>query len=59
MNRWLDCIQIWQSCSLGISDDLINVWDGSFKNKMADAAFNKIIGGGGGGHYFFYSSSYN
>ena len=21
MNRWLDCIQIWYGCSLGISDD--------------------------------------
>ena len=27
MNRWLDCIQIWYGCSLGISDDLINFWD--------------------------------
>ena len=26
------------SCSLGISDDLINFWDESGKNKMADAA---------------------
>ena len=23
MNRWLDCVQIWYGCSLGISDDLI------------------------------------
>ena len=23
MNRWLDCIQIWKGCSLGISDDVI------------------------------------
>ena len=31
MNRWLDCIQIWYGCSLGISDDLINFWDESIK----------------------------
>ena len=24
MKRWLDCVQIWYGCSLGISDDLIN-----------------------------------
>ena len=35
MKRWLDCIQIWYGCSLGISDDLINFWDKSIKNKMA------------------------
>ena len=34
MNRWLDCIQIWYG-SPGISDDLINFWDESIKNKMA------------------------
>ena len=38
MNRWLDCIQIWNGCSLGISDDQINFWDESIKNKMAAAA---------------------
>ena len=38
MNRWLDCIQIWYGCSLGISDDLINFWDESIKNKMAAPA---------------------
>ena len=38
MNRWLDCIQIWYG-SLGIFFyDLINFWDKSMKNKMADAA---------------------
>ena len=43
MNRWLDCIQIWLGCSLGISDDLINFWDEheSIKNKMAAAAIKK------------------
>ena len=32
MNRWLDCIQIWYGCSLGISDDLIKgiSWDETF-----------------------------
>ena len=35
MNRWLDCIQIWYGCSLGISDDLINFWDESIKNRIA------------------------
>ena len=35
MHRWLDCFQIWYGCSLGISDDLINFWDESIKNKMA------------------------
>ena len=35
MNRWLDCIQIWYGCSLGISNDLINFWDESIKKKMA------------------------
>ena len=38
MNRWLDCIQIWYGCFLGTSEDLINFWDGSIKNKMAAAA---------------------
>ena len=42
MNRWLDCIWIWYGCDLGISDDLINFWDESIKNKplktMAAAA---------------------
>ena len=41
MIRWLDCIQIWYSCCLVISDDLINFWDESIKNKMAAAAFLK------------------
>ena len=42
MNRWLDCIQIWYGCSLGISDDLITFWEESIKNKMAAAAIKKI-----------------
>ena len=28
----------------GISDDLINFWDGSIRNKMAAAAIKRIIG---------------
>ena len=38
MDRWLDCIQIWYGCSLGISDDMINFWDNSIKNKLAAVA---------------------
>ena len=38
MNCWLDCIQIWNGCSPGISDHLINFWDESIQNKMAAAA---------------------
>ena len=38
MNGLLDCIQIWQSCSLGISNDLVNFWDESIENKIATAA---------------------
>ena len=38
MNRWLDCIRIWYGSPLGISDDLINLWDEFIKNKMAAAA---------------------
>ena len=34
VNRWLDCIQIWYGCSIGISDDLINFWDGSIKKWL-------------------------
>ena len=41
MHHWLDCIQIWYGCSLGISDDLISFWDKSIKNKMADEPFKK------------------
>ena len=41
MNRWLDCIQIWYGCSLGIFDDLINFWNESIKNKMAATAIKK------------------
>ena len=43
MNRCLDCIQIWHGCSLGISDDLLNFWGESIKNKMAAAAIKKKI----------------
>ena len=42
MNRWLNCIQIWYDCFLGISDYLINFWDESIKNKMAVAPFNPL-----------------
>ena len=41
MNRWLDCIQIWQGCLLCISDDRINFWDESIKNKIAAAQLFK------------------
>ena len=44
MNRWLDCIQNWYGCSLGISDDLIIFWDESIKNKMTAAAILKKDG---------------
>ena len=44
MNRWLDCIQIWYGCSLGISDDLINFWDESIKNRMAAGSKKFQIG---------------
>ena len=43
MNGWLDCIQIWYDCFLGISDDLINFWDESINNKMAATAILKTI----------------
>ena len=36
-NRWLDCFQIWQCCSVGISDELINYWDKSVKKMAATA----------------------
>ena len=43
MKRWLDRIQIWRGGSLGISDDLINFWEESIKNKMANGRhFEKI-----------------
>ena len=43
MNCCLYCIQIVYDCSIGISDDLINIWDESIKNKMAATAiFLKI-----------------
>ena len=36
-------VQIWPGGSLGISDDLINFWEESIKNKMADGGhFEKI-----------------
>ena len=41
MNRWLDCIQIWYGCFLGIFDDLNNFWEESLKTKMAAAAILK------------------
>ena len=57
MNRWLNCIQIWYGCSLGISDDLNSLWDESIKNKMAAAAILKkiemvVVGGSFFSHYF-------
>ena len=43
MKRWLDRIQICRGGSLGISDDLINFWEESIKNKMVDGGhFEKI-----------------
>ena len=43
MNHCLDRIQIFCSCSLGISNDLINFWEESIKNKMDDEGhFEKI-----------------
>ena len=36
MKRWLDRIQICRGGYLGICDDLINFWEESIKNKMAD-----------------------
>ena len=41
MNRWLDCIQIWYDCSVGLFDDLISFWNYSIKNKMAATAIYK------------------
>ena len=41
MNRWLDCIQIWHGCTLGISDDLNNFWDESSKKKLLPQPFEK------------------
>ena len=59
MNRWLDCIQIWYGCFLGISDDLINFWDESIKNKMsATAIYKKNAHGGSGVHFFLIISWY-
>ena len=41
MNRWLDCVQIWYGCYLGISDDLTDFCDESIKNKLPGAAIRK------------------
>ena len=41
MNRWMDCIQIWYGCSLGISDDLINFGDESIGKKWLPEPFKK------------------
>ena len=51
--RWLDCFQIWSGCSLGTSDDLINFWEESIRNKMAAAAIEKKKFGGGNLFSFF------
>ena len=43
MNHWFDRIQILYRSSLGISNDLINFWGESIKNKIADEGhFEKI-----------------
>ena len=42
MNRWLDCIQIWFGCFLGISDDLINFWINPLKTKWLPQPFKKM-----------------
>ena len=43
MNSWLDHSKIWCGGSLGITGDLINFWEESIKNKMADGGhFDKI-----------------
>ena len=39
MNHWLDHIQIWCGGSLGVSDELINFWEESIKNKMAAGGY--------------------
>ena len=44
MNGWLDYIQVWNGCSLGISDDLINFWNESIK-KWLPQPLKKIHGG--------------
>ena len=41
MNRYLDCIQIWYGCSLGISDDLINFGMKPLKTKWLPQLFKK------------------
>ena len=45
----------WYGCSQGISDDLINFWDESIKNKMAVKAIKKIDMVGSGGHFFIWN----
>ena len=42
MNRWLDWIQIWYGCSLGIVDDLINFWEESTKKNGCRSHLKKI-----------------
>ena len=37
----MDCIQIWYVCSRGISNDLINFWDESIRNKWLSQPFEK------------------
>ena len=43
MNYCLDRIQIVCIGSLGISSDLINFWEESIRNKMADAGHSEKI----------------
>ena len=42
MNRLLDRFQIWYGCSLGISDDLINLWDESIKKNDCRSYLKKM-----------------
>ena len=42
MSCWLDRIQIWCGVYLCISDDLVNFWEESLKNKMADEGYLEV-----------------
>ena len=43
MNRWLDCIQIWCGCSLGIYDDLTNFWTESLKKWLPQLINHRLF----------------
>ena len=43
INRWLDFIKYGHNASLDISHDLINFWEESIKNQMAE---KKVISAG-------------